>query len=109
MSFKAILRDDAKKTFLNLEEFTDEHEINGRMMPALIDSNELESREKLWRTSEYQDGVYTKMILVYVLASNYGRMPAVGSRVTVDGKPYACTNAINEDGIYSLELEATRS
>ena len=49
MSFKAILRDDAKKTFLNLEEFADEHEINGRTMPALVDSNELESREKLWR------------------------------------------------------------
>ncbi len=109
MSFKSILRDDAKIVFLSLKEFADTHEINGKEMPAILDNNELESREKLWKSGEYQDGIYNKQVLVYVLASNYGRMPAVGSKVTVDSKAYRCTNAINEDGIYSLELEAIRS
>ena len=106
--FKQIVRDDNRAVFLNLEEFADTHVINGRSMSAIIDSNELEEREKAYK-GNFVDGIYKKTLLVYVLAVEFGRLPAVNSAVSVDGINYRVTAAINEDAVYSFELEAVRA
>lgn len=108
LSFKQLIRQDNRDVFMNDDEFAEKHFVNGRKMSAILDTNELEEREKRLK-EDMTTGVYKKQILFYVRASDFGRMPSVGSVLEFDRKRYIVTNAINEDGIYSVEAEANRS
>ena len=107
MSFKEILESDVHEVFMNINEFSDVHMINGKKMAIQIDSNEQIEREK--RMNQHVDGIYKNQKLMYVAASDFGKLPAQGSKVTVDGKLYTVTDAISEGGIYSITIEANRA
>lgn len=107
MTFKDIIRDDVHQTFLNTEEFSDMHIVNGVEMPVQIDSNEQIEREK--RYSQNIDGMYLNQKLIYVAASDYGPLPKQGSMLTLDGRKYRVADAIDEYGVYSITLEANRA
>ena len=110
MTFKEQIAADVSHVFMNLDEFGDLHTINGAEILCIIDNNELVDREKRYkfRHSLYADGVYLKEVLIYVKASDFGALPAVGRLLTMDDKKYIVTDAINEDGIYSICLEANK-
>ncbi len=107
MSFKEILESDVHEVFMNVDEFSDMHMVNGKGMAVQIDSNEQIEREK--RLYQHVDGIYKNQKLMYVAASDFGKLPAQGSKVTVDGKLYTVTDAISEGGIYSITIEANRA
>ena len=109
--FKEQIAADNKNIFMNLDEFSDMHIINGKEMPVQVDSNEMIDREKRYqyKRSLYADGVYLKELLIYVRAEDFGPLPAVGRTLTFDKKTYVVSDAIDEDGIYSLSLEANKS
>lgn len=112
-AFKDILRKDNARVFLNPNEFGEEHMVGNKRMVISIDNNEMVEREKR-RTAQgdlmsYRQGVFKETVLFYVLAQDYGPLPAVGRRLELDGKHYIISDAINEDGIYSISLEAQRS
>lgn len=82
-------------------------------MNIIIDANEMVEREKR-RTGQgeltsYRQGVFKETLLFYVLAQDFGPLPSIGRRLELDGKHYIISDAINEDGIYSISLEAQRS
>jgi hypothetical protein len=106
MNFKECIRSDVTDVFLNLEEFAVEHTINGKKMRALVDNNELIEREK--KAKSDMDGVNVKQTLIYVWAREFGGLPPVGYMITLDGMRYIVTDAINEDGVYSITVEANR-
>ena len=54
-------------------------------------------------------GIYKKQILFYVKAEEFGKLPAVGRALIMDGKRYTITDAVDENGIYSISLEAVQS
>ena len=56
MSFKEILESDVHEVFMNVDEFSDMHMVNGKEMAVQIDSNEQIEREK--RMNQHVDGVY---------------------------------------------------
>lgn len=107
MTFKDIIANDVHQTFLNIEEFSDMHIVNGAEMPVQIDSNEQIEREK--RYSQNIDGMYLNQKLIYVAASDYGPLPKQGSMLTLDGRKYRVADAIDEYGVYSITLEANRA
>lgn len=106
MTFKDIIKRDVRTTFLNTEEFSEEHVINGKPMAAQIDNNEQIEREK--RLNQHMDGIYVKQILLYVSAEDYGPLPKQGASVILDKRMYRVADAISEDGVYSITLEANR-
>ena len=107
MTFKDIIANDVHQAFLNIEEFSDTHIVNGVEMPVQIDSNEQIEREK--RYSQNIDGMYLNQKLIYVAASDYGPLPKQGSMLTLDGRKYRVADAIDEYGVYSITLEANRA
>lgn len=111
MTFKEQIALDNKQVFMNQEEFSETHLINGVKMPCIVDNNELIDREKRYRYNHslYADGVYIKQLLIYVKAEDFGPLPAIGRLLMFDKKSYIITDAVNEDGIYSLCLEANKS
>lgn len=111
MTFKEQIAKDNQVVFMNEEEFTEVHNVGGKDIPCIIDNNEMVDREKRYqyRKSLYADGVYLKELLIYVRAEDFGPLPAIGRNITFDKKNYLISDAINEDGIYSLCLEANRT
>lgn len=111
MTFKEQIAADNRNVFMNEDEFSEKHLINGTEMPCMVDNNEMIDREKRYqyKRSLYADGVYIKQLLIYVRAEDFGALPAVGRLITFDKKSYIVSDAINEDGIYSLSLEANKT
>lgn len=111
MTFKEQIAQDNRNIFMNLNEFSDIHTVNGKEMAVQFDSNEMIDREKRYqyKRSLYADGVYMKELLIYVKADDFGKLPAVGRVLNLDGKTYTISDAIDEAGIYSLCLEANKT
>ena len=113
MSFKYLIREDVKNVFMNPEEFSDLHTLNGVEVPVQIDNNEQIEREK--RFNQNMDGIYVNQKLIYVSAEDYkkapGRagLPKQGTTISLDGRVYRVADAIDESGIYSITLEANRA
>lgn len=107
MTFKDIVRADLDNVFMNTDEFAGLHNVNGKRMPVTVDNNELIERAK--KAKSNMDGIYTKTTLIFVKAKDFGQLPAVGASLVLDGKTYRVTDAMNEDGLYSIHLEANRS
>lgn len=106
-AFKDIIANDVHQTFLNIDEFSDTHKVNGKNMPVQIDTNEQIEREK--RMNQNVDGVYTNQKLIYVAASDFGPMPKQGAILNLDGKIYRVADAVDEYGIYSITIEANKA
>ena len=111
MTFKEQIALDNTKVFMNFDEFAEMHLINGTEMLCLVDNNEMIDREKRYqyKRSLYADGVYIKALLIYVKAEDFGPLPSTGRIVYFDKKSYIVSDAIDEDGIYSLYLEANKT
>lgn len=106
-AFKDIIARDVHQTFLNIDEFSDIHKVNGKEMPVQIDTNEQIEREK--RMNQNADGIYTNQKLIYVAASDFGPMPKQGAILNLDGKIYRVADAVDEYGIYSITIEANKA
>ena len=110
MTFKDQIAKDITTVFMNIDEFSEIHNVDGKDIPVQIDGNELIDRERQYKFkhSAYADGVYMKQLLIYVRAEDMGKLPPIGRAITLDGKTYKVAEAIDEGGIYSLSLEANK-
>lgn len=107
MNFKEIIKNDVRQVFMNTDEFSETHTINGKEMPVQIDSNEQIEREK--RMNQNMDGIYKNQKLIYVSAEDFGALPKQGAMLNMDGRMYKVEDAIHEDGVYSITLGANRA
>ncbi len=107
-SFKELMQEDVSNVFMNNEEFANVHLVNGKRMDVIFDS--LEQMEREQRVTDIkEEGLYRKHMLIYVKKSQYGPLPAPGNVLTLDRTRYTVTDAVNEDGLYSISLEANKS
>ena len=104
-TFKEQILEDIDDVFADTDEFFEEHVVNGRKMPVMVDGNENEERTKFQKM--YHEGSKSKRLLIYVKASDFGRMPRYGNKVTIDSSEFFVTDAVNESGIYSITMEAS--
>lgn len=105
--FKDQLAQDIDNVFLNNEEFSDVHIVDGKEMKVIIDTNELIERQS---SATAGDGIYADHILIYVSVADYGTKPKQGKLLILDNKKtYRIVKCIDEGGIYSLELEANKN
>lgn len=106
MSFKEMVRDDIARIFLDPDEVGEPHTINGKEgVYIVMDDFELLSREK-YRKEIKDDGTSLHRGLIYVKASDFGRLPAAGKQVTVDGIHFRVEKATNEQGMYAIIIHA---
>ena len=105
-AFKDMIARDVKDVFLNVDEFSEVHNVNGVDMPVQIDNNEQIERQK--RQTEVAEGIFKNQKLIYVSAEDFGPLPRLESVLTLDGKTYRVSDAIDEDGIYSITIVANR-
>ena len=107
MTFKEAIASDVHDVFLNTDEFSDTHMVNGVPMTVQVDDNEQIEREK--RFNQNMDGLFTSQKLIYVAADEFGPLPKQGTILRLDNRTYTVADAIAEDGVYSITLEANRA
>lgn len=106
-SFKELVQKDVGDVFLRLDEFGDTRIIDGKEMTVLVDDNEIIEREKKMKSN--MDGVYVRQKLIYVKADEFGSLPAIGRAIMFDGRRYMVLEAVDEQGVYSITMEANRT
>lgn len=102
ITLKAVINMDVSG-FLNPYEFGELHTINGKKMNAVVDNPEYVERSAGSRT-ERADGIFVDRRLVYVAASEFGIMPAVGEEFSLDGERYTVQSASDEMGMYAITI-----
>lgn len=109
MGFKEIAYNDISTVFLNPDEFGEEHVVDGRAMNIVMDNVEIIERSKKQSEAGRIDGVFKRELLFYVSRSDFGPMPAQGRILTLDGRKYIVSDAVEEGGVYSITVGAVKS
>ena len=81
-TLKEDILQDINDVFANEEEFFEEHTVNGKKMLIMVDGDENLNRTGFQKS--FHEGVQAEQVVVYVKASDFGRKPAYGSKVTID-------------------------
>lgn len=102
--FKEQIACDIDNAFANTDEFFEMHTVNGKSMPIMLDENENMDRTK-FQTKQHE-GTNPKQILIYVRASDFGRLPTYGHKIVIDKASFRVVDTLNESGMYSITLEA---
>lgn len=88
--------------FFNL--FADLHDINGKQLNVIVDNDRL-----IYRSKKEFDGISVGEILYYVKASDFGKMPEVGSSQIFDRRQMYVFDAREDAGVYEIILHQNRS
>lgn len=102
MDFKTMVASDLQEVFLNLDEFGEEHEIDGNIVVCVIDSDGL--REKQGGTSKALSEA-DKMI--YARIEDLPFQKGYGDTLMVDGVPYIVNTWDEDMGIATISLMFT--
>lgn len=109
MNFKDIIQKDLG-TFVNTEEFAEVHNVDGRDIPALIDSDALLERPRqpldLYNAA---NGVFLANITMYVRGTDLEDRPVVGQRLRLDGKIYPVSSCDESAGMLKIVLEVNQA
>ncbi len=107
MNFKDIVARDVRNTFLNVNEFADVHEINGRRLKAVVDKAASEGEISIkfhGQITRQNTRLYNVDATVYVSAAELAK-PKVGSLFTLDGRKYLTQSVSELGGMYQIKLQ----
>ena len=105
MSFKDQVGMDLSRTFLNVMEFAEVREFDGKQIHVVVDDYSLVERGN----AEHTDGLYSAQLLVYVPVAEYGARPKQGKLITMNGRDYRIAKIEEDMGLYTFTLEANRA
>jgi hypothetical protein len=105
-AFKNQIQRDVSNVFLNSDEFSDVHNVDGKDMSIQIDENEALDRQVRFA----QDvGIYKLQKIIYVATEDYGKMPYIGKLLILDGLTYKVADVTEESGIYAITIERNKA
>lgn len=108
-SFKDIVKKDIKSAFLNILEFGELHDINGKKLTVVIDDDLLDGEVSVschGQGPQRIGGLYSGGIAIYVAADDFGK-PKAGTALKLDGKMYTVVSVSDQNGIYKIDLHKT--
>ncbi len=100
-SFKDDMAEDLDATFMDLEEFAELHEVNGREIPIMFDEERLEKIRRL--QGDIRDDVFQGEVFFFALERDLGSI-RVNELVTLDGKEKFVHSAELKEGLWSIVL-----
>ncbi len=104
MSFRDQIFADIGSVFINTTDFATTHDINGIMVPCVVDDDLL-----LERSDTAAQGVYLGEKLIRLKASLLPGKPVISARMTFDGKPWFVRNVAESMGLYEIRLGANKT
>lgn len=101
-SLKDQLEKDFDRTFFNVDEFGEIHDIDGEKIPVVVD-NETLLQLNLGKTAD-SDGIFQDNRMFFVEKKYFQEEPAVGQIMEFDGEAYQVWNVLEDLGGYTIIL-----
>lgn len=101
-AFKDAISKDVKAVFINLDEFADEHTLDGKTIVCIVDKDITSEADK------HFEGVFVTNITIYVDAKDMDAQPVEGQQIVFDDEYYFVRNVSVEAGIYAIVAEVNR-
>lgn len=100
--FKDLVQDDVKSTFLNHDEFAEEHVINGDKVCCILDKiiNEAHDEDSFL-------GVFVNQLTIYVRTGDI-LTPEEGDLIQVDGSNHIVQSVSEEMGVLVIVADANK-
>lgn len=103
VNFKDQLLIDSAE-FINIDEFGENHNIDGANMPIVIDNDLLKERQV-----KSAEGTYLGDLLFYVKKSDFGEEPAVSQHIKFDGVLKFINECQSEMDMYIITIGENKS
>lgn len=100
-NFKKFSFEDIN-TFINLDEFANEHDIDGKPTKCIIDEDINKERNINSQTRHFE-GVYSNQCSVFIKSKDIEK-PSIAQTMHIDGFMYLVSNVSESDGLYEIEL-----
>ena len=107
--FKDMVAEDMDAVFLNLEEFAEEHDLNGTACSCIVESPTSTSQLKQGKDYEGYDVVHGITAIIHVKKADLGEMPVEDQDFTLDGEMFQVDNCVEHMGMLTLTLRANIS
>lgn len=104
--FKRMVARDNSRVFINMMEFAAEHNIDGRMVPCVLDTDLYKERQSA--VSQRIEGVFVDTVSLFVELRNLAARPKVGMTMRVDRQLYVVAEVSEAMGMLEITLEANR-
>ena len=107
--FKDMVEADMGDVFLSMDEFAEEHDLNGTVCVCIVESPE--TQEKFQRGEKYEgyEAVSGLAATVHVKKSDIEEMPAEGQKFTLDGEIFMVSDCTEHMGMLTIRLGANIS
>lgn len=102
MNFKEQLDKDIKETFFNINEFSEEHDINGELVTCILDEDIAKERN-INSDAIHFEGVFKREVSLFIKTEDIEK-PSIGERMDIDGFLYLVSNISDSSGVYEIEL-----
>lgn len=102
-AFKDTIKKDIE-TFLNIDEFADRHELNGREIVCLVDKDVTDEAKVSVRNP--LEGVFDNTLTIYVKSADLEREPVEGEIFRLDKELYVVASVSSEMGMFTIVAEA---
>ena len=97
MGFKDAVEADLLGVFLSLEEFAGEHDVDGAVVPCVIDQVERSDRD-------YESGVASDGARLFARTEDLPRRRHPGEQIAIDGRSYTVAAWRDEAGVTEVDL-----
>ena len=104
MKFRKAIDEDLE-IFVNLDEFGEEHEINGQIIPCVFQRL---TKEKSGNESRNFDGLHGDFMTLHFRTILIDPLPHEGESIRIDGKRFTIDNVEDMIGMTRLILSSYR-
>lgn len=103
-TFKEQLAVDITNTFLNGDEFAEEHELNGVTCTCVVQSPTAQEQFTSGTDYKHYEGIGGRTVIVHVAASDLPEIPIEGETYTLDGAIMEVNSCVEDLGMLSITL-----
>ena len=88
MTFKDCVMEDIERVFFDLTEFGEEHLVDGKKAVVVLEDDDTREHNSHWEAGAKQNfdtGLYSAQMILYIKKADYGPKPKVGKLLELDG------------------------
>lgn len=103
-AFKDMVAADMDDVFLNMDEFAEEHDLNGIICNCIVESPTTKGRFNKGKDYEGQDAMHGLTSIIHVKKSDVGEIPSEGELFSLDGSYAEVDSCVEHTGMLTIYL-----
>lgn len=104
-ALKEDLTEDLRGVFFDVDEFAEEHDLNGSVCLCVVEKSRTEEKYLRGATYDAYEGIHGTSVTVHVESRLLPEIPVEGMRFDLDGEVMLVDSCTNEAGLLSIVLK----